>query len=201
MADVVNIGFVINVIEDMDERIEALRGAYAHTRGALAVAAMMTSQTAPEGRQFRDGYMTSRNTFQKYYTQGQLRDFIEHTLDEIAIAVGPGVFFVFRDKDLEQQFLSRRYGHRAPRILSRGWVHDTPRHEKPPRVNRETRIFEEHRHVFETLWMKLLELGRNPEKEEIDNFTEVEAAAGSLNRALRVVHSRFDMQELYGRRA
>jgi hypothetical protein len=55
-----------------------------------------------------------------------LRDFIEHTLDEIAIAAGPGVFFVFRNKDLEQQFLSRRYGHRAPTILSRGWIHDRP---------------------------------------------------------------------------
>jgi hypothetical protein len=73
MADVVNIGFVINVIEDMDERIEALRGAYAHTRGALAVAAMMTSQTAPEGRQFRDGYMTSRNTFEILYTRAAER--------------------------------------------------------------------------------------------------------------------------------
>jgi hypothetical protein len=41
------------------------------------------------------GYMTSRNTFQKYFTQAQLRDFIEHTLGEVAIAVGSGGVFRF----------------------------------------------------------------------------------------------------------
>ena len=34
-ADVVNIGFVINVIENLEERIEALQGAYALTQGVL----------------------------------------------------------------------------------------------------------------------------------------------------------------------
>lgn len=157
---------------------------------------MLTSEMAPEGRRFRDGYMTSRNTFQKYFTQAQLRDFIEHTLDEVAIAAGPGVFFVFRDKDLEQQFLSRRYGHRAPTILSRGWIRGKPHREKVPRVDRETRLFEEHRQLFEGLWVKLLELGRTPDKDELDNLVELEAAAGSLNKALRLVQSRFDVHEL-----
>jgi len=196
IADVVNIGFVINVIEDIDERVEALRGAYAHTRGVLAVAAMLSSEARPEGRLFRDGYMTSRNTFQKYFTQAQLRDFIEHTLEEVAIAAGPGVFFVFRDKDLEQQFLSRRYGHRAPTILSRGWVRDRPPRERVPRLSRETRLFEEHRNLFEGLWIKLLELGRNPDKAEIENLADIEAATGSLNKALRIVQAQFDIHEL-----
>lgn len=195
IADLVNIGFVINVIEDIDERVEALRGAYEHTRGVLAVAAMLSSQSVPEGRQFRDGYMTSRNTFQKYFTQAQLRDFIEHTLEEIAIAAGPGVFFVFRDKDLEQQFLSRRYGHRAPTILSRGWIHERPHRERAPRVPRETQLFEEHRPLFEGLWIKLLELGRAPDKDEIENLAELEALAGSLNKAFRITQSRFDIRE------
>ncbi len=195
VADLVNIGFVINVIEDIDERVEALRGAYAHTRGVLAVAAMLTSQTVTEGRQFRDGYMTSRNTFQKYFTQAQLRDFIEHTLEEVAIAVGPGVFFVFCDKDLEQQFLLRRYGHRAPTILSRGWIRERLPRERVPRVDRETRLFDEHRHLFEGLWIKLLELGRSPDKDEIENLTEIETATGTLNKALRITQSRFDIRE------
>lgn len=196
IADVVNIGFVINVIEDIGERVEALRGAYAHTRGVLAVAAMLSSEARPEGRLFRDGYMTSRNTFQKYFTQAQLRDFIEHTLEEVAIAAGPGVFFVFRDKDLEQQFLSRRYGHRAPTFLSRGWIRDRPPRERVPRLSRETRLFEEHRNLFEGLWIKLLELGRNPDKAEIENLADIEAATGSLNKALRIVQAQFDIHEL-----
>ena len=195
-ADVVNIGFVINVIENMGERVEALRGAYAHTKGVLAIAAMLSSNAAPEGRPFGDGYISSRKTFQKYFTQAQLRDFIEHTLEENAIASGPGVFFVFRDKDLEQQFLSRRYGHRSPTILSRGWIQERPRHEKQLRIDRNTRLLEEHRELFSRLWLRMLELGRRPEKEEIDNLVEVEAMIGSLGRALRFAEEHFDTREL-----
>jgi DNA phosphorothioation-associated putative methyltransferase len=195
-ADVVNIGFVINVIESMRERVEALLGAYAHCKGVLAIAAMLSSQAAPEGRPFNDGYMTSRKTFQKYFTQAQLRDFIEHTLEENAIAAGPGVFFVFRDKDLEQQFLSRRYGHRSPTILSRGWIRERPIREKVPRLDRNTRLFEEHRELFSALWLRLLELGRRPDKDELDNLAEIESVIGSLPKALRLVEARFDTREL-----
>ena len=61
-ADVVNLGFVINVIEDFGERAGALRGAYSLTKRVLAVAAMLRSQDAPAGRPYRDGFLTSRNT-------------------------------------------------------------------------------------------------------------------------------------------
>jgi DNA phosphorothioation-associated putative methyltransferase len=195
-ADAVNIGFVINVIENMGERVEALRGAYALTKGVLAIAAMLSSQAAPEGRPFNDGYMTSRKTFQKYFTQAQLRDFIEHTLDENAIASGPGVFLVFRDKDLEQQFLSRRYGHRSPTILSRGWVREKPHREKAPRIDRTTRLFEENHDLFVGLWLRMLELGRKPDKEEIHNLTAVEETVGSLASALRIAEEHFDAHDL-----
>lgn len=201
IADVVNLGFVINVIEDMGERVEALRGAYAHTKGVLAIAAMLSSQAAPEGRPFNDGYMTSRKTFQKYFTQAQLRDFIEYTLEENAIASGSGVFFVFRDKDLEQQFLTRRYGQRSPTFLSRGWIQDRPRRErvareKVPRIDRRTRLFEEHHELFTGLWLRTLELGRSPETGEIHNLAEIESSIGSLIKALRFVEERFDPREL-----
>jgi len=195
-ADVVNIGFVINVIENMSERVDALRGAYAHTKGVLAIAAMLSSQAAPEGRPFNDGYITSRKTFQKYFTQAQLRDFIEHTLEENAIASGPGVFFIFRDKDLEQQFLFRRYGHRSPTILSRGWIRERPIRGEVPRIDRNTRLFEEHRELLSALWLRLLDLGRRPDKDELDNLAEIEAVAGSLPKALRLIEAHFDTREL-----
>ena len=96
------------MIEDFDERTEALRRAYALTKKVLAVAAMLESQAAQPGRPYRDGFVTSRNTFQKYYSQAQLAAFIADVLDEEPIPVSPGVFFIFRDKDLEQSFLSGR---------------------------------------------------------------------------------------------
>lgn len=194
IADVVNIGFVINVIENLNERVEALQGAYSHTRGVLSVAAMLSSQAQPDGRVFGDGYLSSRNTFQKYFTQAQLRDFIEHTLDESAIAAGPGVFLVFRDKDLEQKFLSKRYGRRAQTVLSRGWVHERPKRQRIERIDRATRIFEENREILEELWLVCLALGRPPERDEIsaELVVRIDEHLGSLSRALKVAQSRFD---------
>jgi DNA phosphorothioation-associated putative methyltransferase len=107
-ADIVNLGFVINVIEDFDERVEAARCAFALTKKVLAISAMLASQATNTGRPYRDGFLTSRNTFQKYYTQAQLAEFINAVLDEEPIAVSPGVFFIFRDKDAEQSFLAGR---------------------------------------------------------------------------------------------
>jgi DNA phosphorothioation-associated putative methyltransferase len=198
VADVTNLGFVINVIEDLQERIDALKGAYAHTRGVLSVAAMLTSQTGPEGRPYGDGYISSRNTFQKYFTQAQLRDFIEHTLDESAIAAGPGVFFVFRDKDLEQRFLSTRYGRKAATILSHGWVHERPRREPRQKTNRESQLLDAHRSFFDALWAQCLEHGRIPDKEEIegDPAADVPQEVGSLARAFRILKDHYDEADL-----
>lgn len=173
-ADTVNLGFVINVIEDPDERTEALRGAYGCANGVLAVAAMLASQQPPDGRVHGDGYLTSRNTFQKYFTQVQLRDFIEHVLDESAIAVGPGVFFVFKDKGLEQRFLQRRYGARAAHALQGTWLRmaRVARVPKPPRErehqpSREEAFIASHQAELHALWLAHVELGRPPAPDEL----------------------------------
>ena len=203
IADTVNLGFVINVIEDLAERTEALDGAFALTSGVLAVAAMLTSESRSEGRAHLDGYLTSRNTFQKYYSQLQLRDFIEHTLDEPAIAVGPGVFFVFKDKTLEQTFLRSRYGRQAKTALSRGWVFQRIQRDsiqearsrlRTPKVDRQTLLFETHRPAILSLWQRRLELGRPPRTSELEPslVQELSSGLGSLARAMRLADTRFD---------
>lgn len=203
IADTVNLGFVINVIEDLEERIEALRGAYALTRGVLAVAAMLANQQPPDGRTHRDGYLTSRNTFQKYYSQLQLRDFIEHVLDEAAIAVGPGVFFVFKDKLLEQRFLQRRYGGRS-QYGARPWLTPVraPRPYREPRTrspkpSRQETLFAAHSELLHDLWQTHVRLGRVPYADELDlRLSEgLVAAPLSLNRALSLVAAHFDQTE------
>jgi len=200
-ADVVNLGFVINVIEDVAERVAVLQDAYAHAKGVLAVSAMLSSQSTPDGRQFGDGYMTSRNTFQKYFTQAQLRDFIEHTLDTTAIAAGPGIFFVFRDSDLEQRFLSRRYRHRQPLAFSRAWKPEKVAREKSARLPRATLLFEQHKEVLEELWQQLIALGRHPDRREIQNLSEIEEKLGSLNKAIKILESQFGTVEIESARA
>jgi DNA phosphorothioation-associated putative methyltransferase len=203
-ADTVNLGFVINVIEDLDERIEALRGAYELTLGVLAVAAMLASQQAPVGRAHRDGYLTSRNTFQKYFSQIQLRDFIEHVLDEAAIAVAPGVFFVFKDKLLEQRFLRRRYGARHQSSLARAWNTPArrPRPSKEPRTrlpkpSREEALVTRHHELLQALWLTHVQLGRPPQLEEVapSLAEQLDTAALSLNKALKLVAAHFDQTD------
>ena len=152
-ADVVNLGFVINVIEDLDERTEAVRGAYALTKKVLAVAAMLASQVTQPGRPYRDGYLTSRNTFQKYYTQAQLAGFIADVLDEQPVPVSPGVFFVFRDKDLEQSFLAGR--QRNVTLLQR--LERTPAVRiRTPRPDRIQLKYETNREAVDALWQTWL---------------------------------------------
>lgn len=213
-AHTVNLGFVINVIEDIDERVAALRGAYALAEGVLAVSAMLTSQCPADGRPYRDGYLSSRNTFQKYYSQAQLRDFIEHSLDESAIAVVPGVFFVFRDKDLEQRFLAARYGQRN-RSTMQGWIYAphakppkllrAPREPREPRseVDRNSQLFAAHQEDFQRLWLRFLALGRPADKHEVDEDlrTRLEHAIGGWAKITRIALERFPANELGAARA
>lgn len=190
-AQLVNLGFVINVIEDLEERIEALRGAYTLAEELLVVSAMLANQDAVKGAPYGDGVLTSRNTFQKYYTQGELRQFIAETLHEEPIPVGPGIFYVFKDKDVEQRFMygrleSRRNILRLTRLS---------RPQKPGRLDRAQVKYEAHRDLLESLWETCLILGRDPERSELRDPAAITAAFGSLPAALRFIKSRKENAE------
>ena len=65
-ADLVNLGYVVNVIESATERLEALNEAWGLTRLVLIVAVrvqfeMLGADLIP----FQDGHLSSRGTFQK----------------------------------------------------------------------------------------------------------------------------------------
>ena len=73
-ADIVNLGFVLNVIEDADERRETLKSAFGLARKVLVVSVMLGYQSKREQfATFEDGVRTQRNTFQKYYAQDEFR--------------------------------------------------------------------------------------------------------------------------------
>lgn len=107
--DVVNLGFVLNVVEDPTERRDVLRRAFNLAERCLAVAVMLVGKGDISGhRPHGDGFLSSRGTFQRYYTQAELRTLLLETLEITPVAAGPGIFFVFRDEELEQRVLSRR---------------------------------------------------------------------------------------------
>ncbi|MGX2041383.1 DNA phosphorothioation-associated putative methyltransferase [Methylocaldum sp. MU1018] len=162
-AHIVNLGFVINVIEDPAERLEALQGAYVLADELLVISAMLANPEALRGMPYGDGVLTSRNTFQKYYTQGELRAYLAEALDEEPIPVGPGIFYVFKDKDAEQSFMTGRQVNRR-NILRLAYL---SRPEKPARRDKAEEKYQQHREWLEALWETCLTLGRDPERSEI----------------------------------
>jgi hypothetical protein len=182
-ADVVNLGFVINVIEDFQERVEALQGAYGLTARVLAVAAMLASQATRPGKPYRDGFLTSRNTFQKYYTQDELAAFISDVVGEEPVPVSPGIFFVFRDKNLEQVF---RAGRCRNTTLLRRLTQPKPISIHANRPNAVDLRYETNKQLIDDLWGVCLRLGRWPDITEVENVNAIAETFGSLQKALRL---------------
>ncbi|HEV7345006.1 MAG TPA: DNA phosphorothioation-associated putative methyltransferase [Devosia sp.] len=175
-ADVVNLGFVLNVIEKPEERAEALRRAFSLTRRVLAVAVMLAGKGG--GSEHGDGVLTSRGTFQRYYTQAELREYVARVLGREPVNVGPGVVFAFRSDEEEQAFLARR---------QRSAVVQTDRFYVAPlsvreRVAKPT-VYERHQDLLDEFWAVALELGRLPEPGEFRREGELREALPSLRRA------------------
>ncbi|MEM5549522.1 DNA phosphorothioation-associated putative methyltransferase [Pseudoalteromonas neustonica] len=189
ISDIVNIGFVINVIEDRDERIEALLGAWELSQKLLVVSAMLGNETLiSQFQPYKDGVITSRNTFQKYYTQAELKAFIEMSVDENAIAVAPGIYYIFKDKQLEQHFLQNRHKRTYK------WQHLTA----PEPVNEEQAriLFTQHQQLFESFWLTCLTLGRCPANNEFAQSGKIKEVIGSNKKALQLVLKWFEEDEL-----
>ncbi len=188
LASIVNLGFVINVIEDIDERITALKAAYELAEEILVVSAMLANQDAARGVPYADGILTSRNTFQKYYSQAELKEFIDSATGNDAIAVGPGIFFVFKDKEAEQRF-------RYSRVKSRRRAIEPIRSVRPikvVRLDRATARYEQHRDALEALWSLCLSLGRDPVRQETSVLQQDLRAFGSTAAALRFLKTTKD---------
>lgn len=183
-AEVVNLGFVINVIENREERVQAVEVAYALSTRVLAVSAMITASGPSYGRSFSDGILTSRNTFQKYYTQTELQQFVESTLQEDAYPAAPGVFYVFRDRAAEQRYLVNRTQNRS-RVARARMAHISAK----PRVTSTvlpavmSAQTAEARSCLAQLWDICLELGRFPDATEIPNSGDVQLHFGTVKRA------------------
>ncbi|KXV06422.1 peptidase m15a [Caballeronia megalochromosomata] len=194
-ADLVNLGFVLNVIEDESERRSALRKAFALTKQVLAVAVMLRTANV-SGVPFRDGLRTCRGTFQKYFEQDELHHYLKQALGEEPILVAPGIAFVFRNKELEQRFISNRYRRRglAHRIVSLSPARAQGRETQVTR-SRDA-ISEDVRVLLETVWRSTLDLGRVPELDELPLAAELAEKVGSRGKIVRLLGQNFDSRQL-----
>ncbi|MCI0538820.1 MAG: DNA phosphorothioation-associated putative methyltransferase [Verrucomicrobiales bacterium] len=180
-ADLVNLGYVLNVIEDPAERLEALVDAYRIAKRVLVVSAMI-SETVETGRgaQFADGVLTKRNTFQKYFEQQELQQYIEDALETTAIPVALGVFYVFRDPSEQQDFLSAR----SRRTIDWTTISARLGLGGPPKVL-WTALYREHKELLDSFGNVTLQLGRFPEPGEFDRIGDLRQRLGSEKRGLR----------------
>ncbi|WP_422449134.1 MULTISPECIES: DNA phosphorothioation-associated putative methyltransferase [unclassified Endozoicomonas] len=187
-GDLVNLGYVINVIENLQERVEAVQGAWQLTKKLLVASAMIASERhINKFKPFKDGVLTSRNTFQKYYSQNELQIFLEQILDEEPIAVAPGIFFIFKDKDEEQLYLSNRQRRQS---RWKQLVH------KSVRIPKRQQLLEANRTLFESFWQCTLELGRLPVAEEFAESEQLVAVIGSPKKAFKFLREEFNTDEL-----
>ncbi len=181
-SDIVNLGFVINVIENPQERIETLRQAYKQTKKILVVSAMLGGGSiTSQFKEYGDGVVTSRNTFQKYYTQNELKNYIADSLNQDPVAVGPGLFYVFKDEIEEQNFLVQR--QTSKKTLIRLSYSDHPEKLKI----KQRSLLDRHRELFDDFWSSCLDLGRLPANTEFEFSERIRAICGSHTRALNVL--------------
>jgi DNA phosphorothioation-associated putative methyltransferase len=194
-VDIVNLGFVLNVIEDTAERVEVLREAFGLTRRLLVVSTLIaTSSTAVIGRAYKDGILTNRNTFQKYFRQDELRQYIEDVIEVPPVAVGLGIFYVFRSVEEQQAFLANRNRHEIDWLkLSKGLHPQAKRPQREQKLKRPPKpnIYELHEELLDAFWAGMLDLGRLPLQNEFERYGELLSAVGSLAKARALFTRRF----------
>lgn len=195
---IVNLGFVLNVIEDPTERASALQQAWQLAEKLLVVSVLIGGRSTFERfRLFSDGVLTARNTFQRYFTAEEFREYLEANLGREPIMLAPGIAFVFRDDSDEQVFFAsrtrRRSPHQAPPQAPRTptvprfrAVGDERPRERPAREKARNK-WELHVDLLDSFWERCLELGRPPEVDEFTRSAELREALGSPATVLRAL--------------
>lgn len=174
-ADVVNLGYVVNVIEDIAERRATVVEAWALATRLLIVSGRTFGEDrAPAGVHHEDGLLTGRRTFQKLYTHTELGEWIERVTGERAYAAAPGVFYLFRDPSDAQTYVRSKVAVYRPR-----------------RQIDSQALYETHRAVLEPLFTFMTVHARSPRAHEFSDADRagVEEAVGSVARGARIIRS------------
>ncbi len=108
-ADVVLLLYVLNVIEDAQEREQTLRSAWDLAKRSLVVSARLTWESRKvTGLEHEDGIVTRRGTFQRLFAPSELRQFVADITGMPSVMAAPGVVYAFREERDRLAFLARR---------------------------------------------------------------------------------------------
>jgi len=178
-ADLVNLGYVVNVVEDLDERRTALREAYHLAKDCLIVSAQLSYQGRISiGESYADGILTRRNTFQKYFTQDELREFIESTLHIDATPAAPGIFYAFRIEAEKHELLLRKIASRRTAV--------------PRRIVSLEERLAPHRELLQSFATTVESLGRLPRESEFGQLADLRRCVGTPKRCVRLCERLFE---------
>jgi DNA phosphorothioation-associated putative methyltransferase len=167
-ADVVNLGYVLNVIEDPIERQATLRKAYELAQRALIVAVRVDHALLETGIEFSDGLLTSRGSFQKLYKQSEFKEYLENNLGRRPHMVALGIAYIFKDERLESSYLVS-LSHKRVEASTRYAIEQFSRDATA----------QEYVQLAE-------ELGRPPVANEFENYAELSERFGSPARIERL---------------
>lgn len=171
-AEVVNLGYVVNVIEDPAERAVVLAAAWDLARKVLVVSARLDWEAADAAVDFKgDGIVTGRRTFQKFFRHEELRAWIEQVLHRSPVAAAPGIFYVFRDEADVQSFAVNRVSRRR----------------RVPGIDASQELVANHRELIEPLAAFVTERGRLPAAGELPAAPELARTFGSVARAFSLL--------------
>ena len=118
-----------------------------------------------------DGIVTGKRTFQKFFTQEELRQWIEQALHRRPVAAAPGVFYVFRDETDEQSFAVNRVS----------------RHRRIPGIKESQELVADHKKLIEPLMAFVNDRGRLPVDGELFTAPQLTQVFGSVARAFSLL--------------
>jgi DNA phosphorothioation-associated putative methyltransferase len=104
-ADFVNLGYVLNVIENQEERRKTLQRAYDLAKRVLMVA-VRVDRSLETAVHFSDGVLTQIGSFQKLYSQGELKEYLQGVLGRRPHMAALGIAYIFKDEALESTYLA-----------------------------------------------------------------------------------------------
>jgi DNA phosphorothioation-associated putative methyltransferase len=182
-ADVVNLGYVLNVIEKPAERIAVLVDAWAHAREALIISTMISGRESYDYvREHGDGVLTSRNTFQKYFEPPEIQGLIESALECDAYPLGIGIYAVFKDPKAGQAFLAARTRRHIDweQLSSRlGFL-------RPKKRAGVVDLYETNKDLLDEFWTFALNLGRIPVAGEFAREADLKERVGGPKKVHRL---------------
>ena len=188
-SDVVNLGFVLNVIEAPRERAEVLKEAWSLAKDLLVVAVRSFSDSKPKvGRRHGDGVVTSLGTFQKFYDQAELRNWVSSTLGASPVPLAPGIVALFRDDRRRQTFVAERFRRAIARSSA----------------TRAHAMHDAHPELFTQFYEELISRGRAPGVQEWPRLVDLLAATRTVRGAmsvLRHVHGAEHLEAIQVQRA